>query len=384
MTVILFDTPQSCIQLYPFSLVYPIAWVRHGLFTGLEWYEQMNPGKVFTLSAAYKYGTAIPENDDFYLCIDASVVPDRLFWEECLRLKSGEMLEDKGSILAYVSARKPEYGSLPLYLQEKSAHITIQRIEHPIDWVRTNEEKIMKDIATQHSHTETLTEDNGNRIFGKHAVYVAPGADVKGCMFNTDRGPVYIGKNALLMEGGLFRGPVAIGEGAVVKMGTQVYPGTTLGRKSIAGGEIKNSILGDYSNKAHHGYLGDSMVGRWCNLGAGTTNSNIKNNAGTITMWGAAQKDFIPVGAKAGMVMGDFSKTAINTSINTGTTIGCCTNIHQAGLPGKNIPSFFWGETEKYDFQKLKTDLQKWMELKQENLPEGLSDTLWYLYRNHP
>jgi NDP-sugar pyrophosphorylase family protein len=210
---------------------------------------------------------------------------------------------------------------------------------------------------------------------------VSEGASVQGCMFNTENGPVFIGKNALLMEGGIFRGPLAIMDGAVVKMGATIYGGTTLGVKSTAGGEIKNSILGDYSNKAHHGYLGDSIVGQWCNLGAGTSNSNVKNNAGAINMWSESVKNYISVGQKAGMAMGDFSKTAINSSINTGACIGCCASIHYTGLTEKSIRPFAWGEEGKYDLNKLLKDISAWMFFKREYPAECLLDTIRHLYQ---
>jgi UDP-N-acetylglucosamine diphosphorylase/glucosamine-1-phosphate N-acetyltransferase len=252
-----------------------------------------------------------------------------------------------------------------------------------MDWVKSNAEKILQDISLLANDTPLLTNDHNNRIFGEHPVFMESGAKAMGCTFNTIEGPVFIGKDALLMEGGLIRGPVSIGRNAVVKMGAQLYSGTTIGKNATAGGEIKNSILGDFSNKAHHGYLGDSIIGMWCNLGAGTSNSNVKNNAGVIKMWSEEAKDLIPVGQKAGIIMGDFSKTAINTSINSGTTIGCCTSIHMLPQGEKNIPGFIWGGYEKYAFEKLKRDIKQWMDWKNVIPDPSLWNTLWHLYNTH-
>jgi UDP-N-acetylglucosamine diphosphorylase / glucose-1-phosphate thymidylyltransferase / UDP-N-acetylgalactosamine diphosphorylase / glucosamine-1-phosphate N-acetyltransferase / galactosamine-1-phosphate N-acetyltransferase len=251
-----------------------------------------------------------------------------------------------------------------------------------MDLVKTNCLKISDDITMLDKHHLQVLDHSDNRVFGNHPVYVASGAKVQGCLFNTEDGPVFIGENAIVMEGSTIRGPVAIMEGAVVKMGTQLYQGTTVGRFATVGGEIKNSIVGDYSNKAHVGYLGDSILGQWCNLGAGTSNSNVKNNAGVVKMWSDEARDFVIIGQKAGVVMGDFSKTAINASINTGSTIGICCSIHHSGFTDKHVPSFSWGPGEPYSFEKAMMDIKKWYAFKKELPPANLETILWHLYKS--
>ncbi len=197
-------------------------------------------------------------------------------------------------------------------------------------------------------------------------IFIEPGARLEHVVLNATEGPIYIGKGATVMDGALLRGPVSVGEGATVKMGAQLYGGTTVGPYAIAGGEIKNSILSDYANKGHHGYLGDAVVGRWCNLGAGTSCSNVKNNAGTVNVMSMYSGEFLHAGQKCGLIMGDFSRSAINTSFNTGTVTGVCANVFgNDGLTPKFIPSFSHGcSGERSDLSKEIRSITAWMRMK--------------------
>jgi UDP-N-acetylglucosamine diphosphorylase/glucosamine-1-phosphate N-acetyltransferase len=181
----------------------------------------------------------------------------------------------------------------------------------------------------------------------------------------------------------MIRGPFSLGENGCLKMGTKIYGATSIGPGSIAGGEIKNSVLFGYSNKAHDGYLGDSVIGEWCNLGAGTTNSNLKNNAGDVRIW--TQKGHLSAGKKCGVLMGDYSKTAINTSINTGTVIGACCNVFGSGLTPKYIPDFSWGSegVKRYEFEKVIQDIDNWKKLKNSAITENEKSILKYIYQNY-
>jgi UDP-N-acetylglucosamine diphosphorylase/glucosamine-1-phosphate N-acetyltransferase len=182
------------------------------------------------------------------------------------------------------------------------------------------------------------------------------------------------------MEGCIIRGPFAMGEGACLKMGAKVYGATTLGPRCVVGGEVKNSVLFGYSNKAHDGYLGDSVIGEWCNLGAGTTNSNLKNNASEVKIW--TPQGEMNAGNKCGVMMGDYSKTAVNTAINTGTVIGVCCNVFGTGLTPKYIPSFSWGSegVKRYAVEKIFPDIEDWKKLKGETLNENEKSILKYVF----
>ena len=381
MQIIVFDTSLTLRKLYPMSITRPVCDIRHGLFTLREWYGMYANMPVHAISAEYFPA----ESDQFkvgpYLCMDSSVIPDDELMKKLLSLEPGISIEDANGIIAYVSEAPPAFDRFPLFFRETIHAEKVARINHPIDWVKTNMQKLASDFKLLDQSLLQIVSADANRIFGDYPVWMDNGAKATGVFFNTEDGPVYLGKNALVMEGACIRGPVAILEGSMVKMGAQIYQGTTIGKFSVAGGEIKNSILGDYSNKAHHGYLGDSMIGRWCNLGAGTTNSNVKNNAGEVKMWSGEMKKEVPAGKKAGMVMGDFSKTAINTGINTGTTIGACCSIHKPGFPQKHIPSFSWGPGENYDLHKALDDLENWFQFKKQPMEAGLPSILEHLWQ---
>lgn len=168
-------------------------------------------------------------------------------------------------------------------------------------------------------------------------------------------------------------------------MGTKIYGATTIGPYCTGGGEIKNSVMMGYSNKGHDGYLGDSVIGEWCNMGAGTSNSNVKNNGSEVKLWNYDSKNYITAGNKCGMIMGDYSRTAINSAINTGTVIGVCCNIFGYGLTAKFIPDFSWGAkgTEKYEFEKAVTDAGNWKKMKNKTVGETERQVLKHIFDHH-
>ena len=200
--------------------------------------------------------------------------------------------------------------------------------------------------------TRTLTEDErsawaeiGVFINGPiERIHVAPGATIRDCSLNTESGDIVLGKDSEIMEGSRIRGPFVLGPKSQIKMGSVVYGPTTIGASCKVGGEISNSVIHDYSNKAHEGFLGNSVIGLWCNLGAMTTSSNLKNNYSNIKVWDESKKDYTNSGRVfCGLLMGDHSKTAINTSFNTGTVVGAFCNVFGNGNPEKHISSFTWG-----------------------------------------
>jgi UDP-N-acetylglucosamine diphosphorylase / glucose-1-phosphate thymidylyltransferase / UDP-N-acetylgalactosamine diphosphorylase / glucosamine-1-phosphate N-acetyltransferase / galactosamine-1-phosphate N-acetyltransferase len=378
LVILLFDTSLSRKQLYPLSLTRPVCDIRFGIFTLREWYTNYTSLQVAALTADVLM-EPIPEGEG-WICISASVIPSKSLMEQISQLKQGEALEDNNGLIAYATHTKPVFNHLPLFFENTIHSAPIQRINHPMDFVTGSARKITEDIALLNKSNFHSPAPESNKVFGEHQVHLGKGAKVQGCILNTEDGPIFIDKDALVMEGSCIRGPVCIGQGAVVKMGTQLYQGTSIGKFSTVGGEIKNSIVEDYSNKAHYGYLGDSMIGQWCNIGAGTTNSNVKNNGGIVKMWHEETRDYAAIGKKAGMVMGDFSKTAVNTSINTGTTIGVCCSIHQSGFPDKFIPSFSWGPGEKYLFNNALRDVEQWCSFKNKTLDGKTKATLEAIY----
>jgi UDP-N-acetylglucosamine diphosphorylase/glucosamine-1-phosphate N-acetyltransferase len=214
---------------------------------------------------------------------------------------------------------------------------------------------------------------------GDENIFLEKGAVVEHCILNATAGPIYIGKNAQVLEGCMIRGAFALCEGAILKMGSKVYGATTIGPFCTAAGEIKNAVMFGYSNKAHDGYLGDSVIGEWCNLGAGTTNSNVKNTAGEVKVWSNRDNDFLPVGLKCGLLMGDYSRAAINTSFNTGTVVGVCCNVFGEYFPPKRVSNFTWGK-ERYTFAKVLKDISNWKKLKGMTLTVQEIEQLEQLY----
>jgi UDP-N-acetylglucosamine diphosphorylase/glucosamine-1-phosphate N-acetyltransferase len=213
-------------------------------------------------------------------------------------------------------------------------------------------------------------------------IFIEPGARLSHCVLNAASGPIYIGRNAEIMEGALIRGPFAACEGATVKMGSKIYGATTLGPYSTGGGEIKNVVFQGYSNKGHDGYLGDAVIGEWCNLGAGTSASNVKNNAGVIQVYHPASGGYLPAGVKCGLLMGDYSRSAINTSFHTGTVTGISCNIFGEGAPPKYIPDFSWGQDGlvRYEWDKALRDIANWKKMKGQVLRENEIQALRHIF----
>jgi len=259
-----------------------------------------------------------------------------------------------------------------LTIREKEQHGSrgvlhwVPRLTHPWHIFQLNAEALVDDYALLTSGRNSQPIPPSVQAIAPENIFIEEGAVLQYCVLNASAGPIYIGKGAEVMEGSLIRGPFALCEGATVKLGTKIYGATTIGPYSIAGGEIKNSVIFGYSNKGHDGYLGDAVIGEWCNLGAGTSNSNLKNNAREVQIWDIGSKRFVAAGTKCGLLMGDYSRSAINTSFNTGTVVGVCCNVFGEGLTPKYIPSFSWGfdNKQKYQLDKALRDIASWKRFK--------------------
>lgn len=256
-------------------------------------------------------------------------------------------------------------------------------IEYPWHIFQYNDQALRQDFALLTGSRESQPIPASNSVRNPENVFLEPGAVVEDCIINAATGPVYIGREALVMEGSMIRGPVALCEGSVVKMGARIYGATTIGPYCVAGGEIKNSVLFGYSNKAHDGYLGDAVVGEWCNLGAGTSNSNLKNNGREVRVYNLLTGRQTAAGTKCGLLMGDYSRSAINTSFNTGTVTGVCCNVFCAGLTPVCLPSFSWGcAGDRYRFDKAIQDIAVWKKFKNHELTTGEIQKLQSIFDN--
>lgn len=272
-----------------------------------------------------------------------------------------------------------------LTIREKNASeadALTSQLQYPWHIFQLNEEALISDFYLLTNGRNSQPIPSSVQTIAPENIFIEEGASISYSILNASTGPIYIGKQAIIMEGSFIRGPFACCEKAVVKMGTKIYGATTIGPHCTVGGEIKNSVLFGYSNKAHDGYLGDSVIGEWCNLGAGTSNSNLKNNAGVVKVWDQTTGQFTPAGMKCGLLMGDYSRSAINTSFNTGTVVGVSANVFGTGLLPKYIPSFSWGTVQnaRYDWGKAIRDIAGWKKLKNQSLSDHEIQTLKHIF----
>jgi UDP-N-acetylglucosamine diphosphorylase / glucose-1-phosphate thymidylyltransferase / UDP-N-acetylgalactosamine diphosphorylase / glucosamine-1-phosphate N-acetyltransferase / galactosamine-1-phosphate N-acetyltransferase len=335
MKQIILDDSLEATGLYPFTRTRHVSEIRVGILTIREKWELML-GEHVHISSDKRNST-----DADTIIIPANIIPTKKFVQEVL-----------------------QSGMVPEQLPDD-----VLVLKHPWQIFQFNDKAIRADFElvknnrTSHPLPETV------QVIQVSQVFVEDGTKLSHCMLNASAGPIYIGANAEIMEGSFIRGPFVLGEGAVVKMASRIYGATTIGPYCVAGGEIKNSVMLGYSNKAHDGYLGDSVIGEWCNLGAGTSNSNLKNTAGEIKLWNPLTKMHTGAGQKCGVLMGDYSRAAINTSFNTGTVVGVCCNVFGNGLTEKFIPDFSWGN-DRYEFEKAVKDLTAWKKMKNQSLTD--------------
>ena len=344
-------------QLLPLTFTRPTAELRIGIDTIREKWIAALQSNVSYLTETYlseKFPAKYSE-DNIY--IFGGVIPNAKICKTISELKTGDVLMQQGGIIAIRSAEK-YFTGMSLAEHAKSFKV-VNYDENTICISRSwhlfqNNDAVLRmdfDRITKNRVSQTISSTN--TIIG-NSVFIEEGAIVEGCIINSTTGPVYIGKNAEIMEGAMLRGPIAIGDFSTIKMGAKIYGATTIGPHCKVGGEINNSVITGYSNKAHDGFLGNSVIGEWCNLGADTNNSNLKNNYAEVKLWDYVAQQFIATGLQfCGLIMGDHSKCGINTMFNTGTVVGVNTNIFGDGFPRNFIPSYSWGGAKGFTTYKL-------------------------------
>jgi UDP-N-acetylglucosamine diphosphorylase/glucosamine-1-phosphate N-acetyltransferase len=320
-----------------------------------------------------------------HLYINGSVIPDASLVTRIQGLKEGQTLTDGTHILAYHSG-KPQLNhenieAIAMSGDRVTYSGAYRRIGFPYDIFKLNSAEIQVDYelltigrdSQPLSHTNILLGDP-NKIFIEH------GATVECATLNVKDGPIYIGRDAEIMEGCHIRGPFALGDHAGLKMAAKIYGGTTVGPHCRVGGEVSNGVFFGYSNKGHDGFVGNSVIGEWCNLGADTNTSNLKNNYGNVDVWNYGEGKYVSTGLQFhGLVMGDHSKSSINTMFNTGTVVGVAANIFDSGFPDKFIPSFTWGGAgglETFRFDKALEVAVRMMERRHVDLTQADIDIL--------
>jgi UDP-N-acetylglucosamine diphosphorylase/glucosamine-1-phosphate N-acetyltransferase len=345
--IILFDSEVRQ-HLLPLTFTRPVADLRVGILTIREKWEQCLEGTASYITEGY-LSTKFPINisDDNYI-IDGSILPNDDLTSRIADLGYNEALVKNGELIA---ARVGEEQFERVILEgemssmnETEVTFDFTQISRPWHIFEYNDKALRADFQRLTKDRKSQPISATNQVLGKEHIFLEEGAKVECSILNATTGPIYIGKNAEIMEGCIVRGALALCEGAILKMGAKLYGANTFGPHCKVGGEVGNSVLLGYSNKGHDGYLGNSVLGEWCNLGADTNTSNLKNTYDEVRLWSYVSKRFVPTGQNfLGLIMGDHSKAGINSMFNTGTVVGVACNIFGEGYPRNIIPSFAWG-----------------------------------------
>ena len=345
--IILFDGKNRD-SLLPLTYLKPIGELRVGILTLREKWEHALKGSTSYITEDYLSDKFPIQISDINYVINASVIPSPALCLAIERLDFQEALIKNDMLIA---AKLDEEQFRALVDEEDmndlfgmEVEMDFDMIEHPYDIFSKNDQEIRSDFErlTKNRRSEPLS--TSNTVIGDGQIFLEKGARVEACILNTENGPIYIGADATIMEGSLIRGSLALCEHATVKMGAKIYGGTTIGPHCKVGGEISNTVFQAFSNKGHDGFIGNSVIGEWCNLGADTNISNLKNNYDQVKLWSYIKEGFLRTGLQfCGLIMGDHSKCGINTMFNTGTVVGVSANIFGSGYPRNFIPSFSWG-----------------------------------------
>jgi UDP-N-acetylglucosamine diphosphorylase/glucosamine-1-phosphate N-acetyltransferase len=399
MRLILFDD-HSWENLLPLTFTRPAAALRVGIWTIAEkWAHRLGtePSFLAPVYLSKKFPMATGEDNLF---INGSLLPDDGLTGAVRSIETGEALYSQGRLLAFrVDKKTADAIEPPVWtsrgmekvpgetenwiIRKREYEGTVSIVDYPWKIFSLNGQEIEADFDGLTAGRTGITISDSIRVTGSGRIFAEPGFKGEHITLNTSAGSIYLGRDAEIMEGSAVRGPFALCEGAVLKLGTRIYGPTTIGPHCKAGGEINNSVLLASSNKSHDGFLGNSVLGEWCNLGADTNNSNLKNNYGEVRIWNYRAGQNIGTGLQfCGMFMGDHSKSGINTMFNTGTVVGVSANIFGPGFPDTFIPSFSWGgnEVTTYRLDKALETASRMMERRDVPLSDEDRDILEYVF----
>lgn len=372
-------------NLLPLTFTKPVADIRIGIFTIREKWEKFLRTTTTTLTEEY-LETAFPLVETVHnIFINAAILPSLEFLTKCKNLKQNQLITQNDEIIAFYCGENQdevnfdEYDTI--YLED-----VVDEINNTWDIFKLNEKAILLDFDIFLKDEVSMDIPSYIHTQYPNRIFIEEGATVNPCFINTNNGPVYIGKNATILDGAMISGPFALGNDSVVKMGAKIYGATTIGPNCKIGGELKNVVIFGNTNKGHEGYLGNSVIGEWCNFGADTNSSNLKNTLDSISLWSYSQKTYVDSSEKfLGLIMGDFSKTGINTMLNTGTVIGVSAHIFGDGFPEKFIPSFSWvhkTQKEQYRLEKAIETAKKTMLLANEEMSQYQIEILKEIFNN--
>lgn len=361
MNYILFDENAVRTNLLPLTFLRPVADIRVGILTIREKWEKMLKTATSTLTENYlsvKYPMVKSEEN---VLINGSVCPTEEIIQAVKNIKPHQTIVYNDTIIALHVTDEDLDGigdSASDSIEDVNIHEAPLKINNSWDIFAKNDHAIAHDFLLLTKGRKSQTPAPGNTIIGNN-LFIEKGAKIEAATINTNTGPVYIGKDAEIMEGTVIRGPFALCDHAQIKMAAKIYGATTVGPYCRVGGEVNNSVLFGYSNKAHDGFLGHSVIAEWCNLGADTNTSNLKNTYDSVRLWHYGKQTFVNTNLQfCGLIMGDHSKCAINTMFNTGTVIGVNANVFGAGFQRNFIASFTWGGTGGYTNYSIKKALE--------------------------
>ncbi|MCX6274237.1 MAG: GlmU family protein [Bacteroidetes bacterium] len=356
MNYILFDD-ETRLSLLPFTFTRPVAEIRMGILTLREKWEKYLGQQVSFFTEAFLQDKFPLKTEADNILINGAVLPDESLLKEINALKAGEKISGDGFLIAW-RITGDELNSITSFHKPDILNAKVYPVANKIsfcwDIFSMNEKALTADFKLLTAKKRSQPISSTNQVISPENIFLEEGARVECSMLNASGGFIYIGKDAEVMEGAMIRGPFSLGEHAQVKMGAKIYGATTIGPHCRIGGEVSNSVIFGCSNKAHDGFLGNSVIGEWCNLGADSNNSNLKNNYSQVKMWNYSDENFVNTGLTfCGLMMGDHSKCSINTMFNTGTVVGVSANIFGTGFPPKFVPSFSWGGSEGFKTYRL-------------------------------
>lgn len=378
-------------NLLPFAHTRAVADVRCGIMTMRERWEHLLGATTGTITEGYLqaiYPALNVTSDCIY--INGAVFGNKSLVDAINQLEQGQVLRSNDTVIAVHTKGGCDTTKTLNDHIEKAITVAyidaIQSLTNLWDIFVLNDYAIKADYALLIEGKKSAPIPDHVIATGKEQIFLEEGAKINaGCIINATTGPVYIGKGAEIMEGAMIRGPLAMCEGSLIKMGAKIYGATTIGPVCKVGGEISNSVFFANSNKGHDGFVGNSVIGEWCNLGADTNTSNLKNNYDYVKIWHEASGANIATGQVfCGLMMGDHSKCGINTMFNTGTVVGVSSNIYGGGFPDKYIPSFAWGGSDgfvKYDFDKAMETANRMMGRRNRTLTEAERVMLAHIYK---
>lgn len=356
---LIFFDDSSWNHLLPLTFTRPLSEIRIGILKIKEkWERYLNFSKSSNLTQPFLYFKYPLVRAEENILINGSILPNRVLVKQIAALQPGECIADNQILIAanITKSTLESFSIVSVLSQSKKLLVQSEykKVNSTWDIFLKNRDELFADFKLLTEDKTCAVLSKTNTIIAPENIFIETGTYIEGAIINASGGPVYIGKGAEIMEGSMLRGPIAIGENATIKMGAKIYGDTTIGPFSKVGGEVSNSVIFGYTNKAHDGFLGNSVLGEWCNLGADTNNSNLKNNYSDVLVWDYAQKDYVDTKLQfCGLIMGDHSKSGINTMFNTGTVVGLCANIFGEGFPPKHIPSFSWGGADKMEIYQL-------------------------------